>query len=171
VRAVRAFLLLVVLAQAAVAAPAAPSPQTPLPPPSKAESESRGLGIILEQVLLCRDLSTRQPTLSFGLAEKVYLVMTWKGLAEGPHSLRVSWINPTGRIAEETLYGFVVLGRTVRYDTWVWMQVKAPEPGVVYDYREVIGDWRIKAYLDGVPVIDSGFRLEREVPPLEGGQP
>lgn len=163
-----AFLILLATYPAATLA-ATPAPMGEQPEPAVVDAPP--VGMIPEQVVLSRDLATRQPALTFGLQDRIYLIMTWRGLPEGPHSLRVSWIDPRGSIAEETLYSFVVLGPTIRYDTWVWMQVRPPDPGVVYDYGAFLGDWTVKGYLDGIAVLSSGFRLDREAPPAEGARP
>ncbi len=105
-----------------------------------------------------------EPATEFGCSDRIYAVVTAKGLSKTQHELEAVWRDPHGKERERTRYPFLV-----RYDEerlWVWLKLhRSPDAALVQFMNpsagmdEFVGDWNIKFFVDGKLVDQRDFRV------------
>jgi hypothetical protein len=107
------------------------------------------------------------PAQRFACSDRIFFVLSAKGLPEGRHRLNVRWLNPRGRQQEHTEYAFFAVGASTR--VWAWLDLHKDEDGVIdrvlfqdrsSGMAEFLGEWQVRAYIDGDEVARERFRVD-----------
>jgi hypothetical protein len=100
----------------------------------------------------------------FGCGDRIYAVITVKGLTKSQHLLEAIWRDPHGKDREHTRYPFVV-----RYDQeriWVWLKLHRPPEAALVQFMdpsagmdEFVGEWRVEVLVDGRVIEQKKFNV------------
>ena len=100
----------------------------------------------------------------FGCSDRIYAVITAKGLEKSQHLLEAIWRDPQGKDREHTRYPFIV-----RYDQeriWVWLKLHRPPEAALVQLMnptagmdEFVGEWRLKLLIDGRLIGHQNFNV------------
>jgi hypothetical protein len=108
----------------------------------------------------------RAPAHSFGCGGRVFAVVDAGGIADGPHRLKVLWIDPRGERRERSRVDFDARGGSAL--AWSWLRLRPPRDSAVErhllgdataGYTEFVGEWSARVYLDGSLIGKERFRI------------
>lgn len=107
---------------------------------------------------------SNEPKSEFGCSDRIYAVITAKGLEKSQHVLEAVWRDPHGKDREHTRYPFVARYNQERI--WVWLELHRPPEAALTQFMnpsagmdEFVGEWRIKLLVDGQLIDQRKFNV------------
>ncbi len=93
-----------------------------------------------------------------------YFVLDLSNLGPGEHLITTDWIDPWGRLERQSIHRVTLEDPLMTYRVYSWLQlwkkgfVSRTFTGRDYSDR-VFGEWRVKIYLNGNPVVERKFKV------------
>jgi hypothetical protein len=118
----------------------------------------------VKRVAMFNEQEFKKEQTIFSPLDTIYFVIDLKGLEAEEYILTTDWITPMGVITRQTSYTFTLEKFTPDYRIYSWIRLmeKGPLAGSFTGNkfnREVYGEWTVKGYLNGNPIVEQKFEV------------